>query len=230
MAATLRSLVLGDALSPASRARLTDWLVGCKTGDARLRAGVPAGWRVGDKTGGGERGATNDIAVLWPPGEHRSWFLHTSPSSAAPPERRNAALAAVGRAVAQTPSRHDGRPRGRQHGREMVGPHRRIPALRHDGKERRRTCARMLPKEPATSPESCAMPCCEKCRKRLFSDAFRLDTRGCHRYTRATFSAGGELRQSVRHPRSVEFLKASSFGLHLAPRHQPRRMKLKRCL
>lgn len=101
MASTLRHLVLGDALSPDSRARLTDWLVGCRTGGDRLRAGVPAGWRVGDKTGGGERGATNDIAVLWPPGRAPLVVSAYLVESTAPQDRRNAALAAVGRAVAQ---------------------------------------------------------------------------------------------------------------------------------
>ncbi len=68
MAANLRSLALGDRLSPASRGRLQGWLLACQTGGAKLRAGVPGDWRVGDKTGGGERGTTNDVAVLWPPG------------------------------------------------------------------------------------------------------------------------------------------------------------------
>ena len=67
MAETLRKLVLGDSLSAASRSRLTGWLVANKTGDNRLRAGLPRGWRVGDRTGTGNRGATNDIAVAWPP-------------------------------------------------------------------------------------------------------------------------------------------------------------------
>lgn len=101
MTATLRTLVLGDALSVDSRARLTGWLVGCKTGDSRLRAGLPAGWRVGDKTGGGGRGATNDIAVLWPPGRPPLVVAAYLAEASAPPERRNAALAAVGRVVAQ---------------------------------------------------------------------------------------------------------------------------------
>jgi beta-lactamase class A len=39
-----------------------------RTGDKRLRAGLPAGWRVGDKTGKGGHATTNDIAILWPPG------------------------------------------------------------------------------------------------------------------------------------------------------------------
>ena len=67
MSATLKRLVLDDELGAPQRAQLQDWLVGNTTGDARIRAGVPAGWRVGDKTGTGDYGSTNDIAVLWPP-------------------------------------------------------------------------------------------------------------------------------------------------------------------
>nr|WP_228527029.1 class A beta-lactamase [Noviherbaspirillum soli] len=67
MSATLKRLVLDDALAGPQRAQLQDWLAGNTTGDARIRAGMPAGWRVGDKTGTGDYGTTNDIAVLWPP-------------------------------------------------------------------------------------------------------------------------------------------------------------------
>ncbi|MEV7783977.1 class A beta-lactamase [Streptomyces sp. NPDC088106] len=66
VATDYRDLVLGDALPPAKRALLTDWLVRNTTGDRRIRAGVPRGWKVGDKTGTGEWGRANDVAVLWP--------------------------------------------------------------------------------------------------------------------------------------------------------------------
>lgn len=65
MLGLMRTLLLGDALTPASRARLAGWLVANKTGDARLRAGLPKGWRIGDKTGSWS-GYTNDIAIIWP--------------------------------------------------------------------------------------------------------------------------------------------------------------------
>ncbi|AOY00032.1 class A beta-lactamase [Jeongeupia sp. USM3] len=68
MARSLQTLALGDALPLPQRTQLQDWLRGNTTGDKRIRAGVPAGWRVGDKTGSGDYGTTNDIAVLWPPG------------------------------------------------------------------------------------------------------------------------------------------------------------------
>lgn len=67
MAASMRVLMLGDALPPAQRAQLVAWLRGNKVGDKRIRAGVPAGWQVADKTGTGDYGTTNDAGVIWPP-------------------------------------------------------------------------------------------------------------------------------------------------------------------
>lgn len=67
MALSLRSLALGDALPPAQRAQLNDWLRGNTTGAKRIRAAVAADWQVGDRTGSGDYGTTNDVAVLWPP-------------------------------------------------------------------------------------------------------------------------------------------------------------------
>jgi beta-lactamase class A len=43
------------------------WLRANTTGDAQIRAGVPAGWQVGDKTGSGFAGEKNDVGVLTPP-------------------------------------------------------------------------------------------------------------------------------------------------------------------
>lgn len=65
---TLHRLVLGDVLAEPERVVLDGWLVGNTTGDALIRAGTPAGWVVGDKTGSGGYGTRNDIAVLRPPG------------------------------------------------------------------------------------------------------------------------------------------------------------------
>jgi len=65
MAGNLRRLILGKALSPTSREHLTGWMLGCKTGDNRLRAGLPKDWRVGDKTGNNGKDAFADIAVTW---------------------------------------------------------------------------------------------------------------------------------------------------------------------
>jgi beta-lactamase class A len=67
MIGTMQTLLCGTALSDASRRLLLGWLRNCQTGLERLRAGVPATWTAGDKTGTGERGAVNDVAILWPP-------------------------------------------------------------------------------------------------------------------------------------------------------------------
>lgn len=96
----LHALLLGNVLSPASRTLLTGWLVANTTGDERLRAGLPSDWRVGDKTGSGMHGTTNDIAILWPPSRKPILVTAYITQTEALPEQRNAALAAVGRAVA----------------------------------------------------------------------------------------------------------------------------------
>jgi beta-lactamase class A len=100
MLGNLRSLALGDALSAESKERLTNWLLGNRTGDARLRAGIPGPWRVGDKTGSGERGTTNDIGILWPPGRAPTVLTIYLTGTSAGADQRNATIAAVGRAVA----------------------------------------------------------------------------------------------------------------------------------
>ncbi|HRG63198.1 MAG TPA: class A beta-lactamase [Burkholderiales bacterium] len=67
MALSLQKLSLGTALDKKQQAQLQEWLKANTTGDKRIRAGVPKGWIVGDKTGTGSYGTTNDVAVIWPP-------------------------------------------------------------------------------------------------------------------------------------------------------------------
>jgi beta-lactamase class A len=102
MLGLLRETVLGTALSGPSRDQLAAWLVASKTGDKRLRAGVPGGWRVGDKTGTGENAATNDVAVLWPPGGRAPIVVaaYYAEARSASADERNAVLAEVGRLAA----------------------------------------------------------------------------------------------------------------------------------
>ncbi|WP_017596165.1 class A beta-lactamase [Nocardiopsis potens] len=66
LASDLREYALGDTLKEEERVFLTDLLKGNTTGDALIRAGVPDDWKVGDRTGGGDYGTRNAIAVLWP--------------------------------------------------------------------------------------------------------------------------------------------------------------------
>ena len=97
MLENLRKTILGTALSTASRAQLTAWLLANKTGDKRLRAGVPDGWRIADKTGSGGNNATNDIAVIWPPGRAPIIVAAYYTEARASEDERNAVLSEVGR-------------------------------------------------------------------------------------------------------------------------------------
>lgn len=71
-AATVAKLTTGKILSPSARQKLVQWTVETKTGLKRLRAGLPATWVVGDKTGtasaDGMTPKVNDVAIAWPPG------------------------------------------------------------------------------------------------------------------------------------------------------------------
>ncbi|NAZ85369.1 class A beta-lactamase [Kineococcus sp. T90] len=76
VATSLRAYALGDALEAGDREQLVRWLRANTTGDEQVRAGVPAGWVVGDKTGhAGVHGNQNDIAVVWPAGGRAPWVL-----------------------------------------------------------------------------------------------------------------------------------------------------------
>ena len=98
MAETLRTLLLGSVLSPSSRAKLRAWLIANQTGAARIRAGTPSDWRVGDKTGTGERGAASDVAILWPSPEGAPLILTVYlVGSSKPVAELNAAIADVAR-------------------------------------------------------------------------------------------------------------------------------------
>jgi beta-lactamase class A len=68
MAGTLRRVLLEDALSEKSRARLTNWMTDARdAATRRLRAGLPAGWRIANKPGTWGGISTNDVGVIWPP-------------------------------------------------------------------------------------------------------------------------------------------------------------------
>ncbi|MDK3015018.1 class A beta-lactamase BlaIII [Bacillus cereus] len=67
IAKTLQSFALGTVLPSEKRELLVDWMRRNTTGDKLIRAGVPKGWEVADKTGAGSYGTRNDIAVIWPP-------------------------------------------------------------------------------------------------------------------------------------------------------------------
>jgi beta-lactamase class A len=95
-------LLTGDVLSPASRRQLEAWLAGSKTGAQMIRASVPTTWRVGDKTGRGDNGATNDVAVLRPPNRPPIFLAIYSVGSTTAASERAKTVAEVARVVAET--------------------------------------------------------------------------------------------------------------------------------
>jgi beta-lactamase class A len=96
---TMRRVLLGDGLSAASRRRLERWMIDCKTGRERLRAGLPPDWTVGDKTGTGDNGAVNDVAILRPPGRPPILVAVLMSGSSRPVDVLSAAHAGIARAL-----------------------------------------------------------------------------------------------------------------------------------
>lgn len=104
MARLARTLLLGDALSPASRQRLIGWTQASRTGLQRIRGGLPEGWRAGDKTGSCGT-AYNDVAIVWPPDEPPFLLTVYVDRPTVDGEAANAAIADIGRIAATAAAR-----------------------------------------------------------------------------------------------------------------------------
>ncbi|OCJ03378.1 class A beta-lactamase [Rhizobium sp. AC27/96] len=102
MVATLQKIILGDALSPPSRTKLTNWMIASTDAAAqRLRVGLPNGWRIANKPGTWNGISTNDIGVIFPPGRDPivvAAYLGAAPGSI---KDQEAILAEVARIVAE---------------------------------------------------------------------------------------------------------------------------------
>lgn len=67
MVQDLNQVLLGTVLSTGSRNHLESWMLEGQITNALLRAGVPSGWRVADKSGSGSNGTRNDIGIILRP-------------------------------------------------------------------------------------------------------------------------------------------------------------------
>jgi beta-lactamase class A len=88
-----------DVLSLPSRALLIDWMAASRTGLERLRAGLPRSWNAGDKTGTGQNGAFNDIAIAYPPGRRPIFIAVYMSESKLTTKELNAAHAEIGSVI-----------------------------------------------------------------------------------------------------------------------------------
>jgi len=102
MCSDMQRLLLGSALSESSRHQLEEWLQHNETGALMIRAGVPKDWLIGDKTGRGSNGATNDIAIMRPPKRAPVLLAIYSVGSTAAANDRQAAIAEVAKIVAES--------------------------------------------------------------------------------------------------------------------------------
>lgn len=100
LCATLEAIALGPVLSTPSRSQIIAWMAGNKVGDTKVRAGLPAGWRVADKTGAGGHGTNNDAGLIWPPGRAPILFAILTTETSASVDAKNAAMADIARALA----------------------------------------------------------------------------------------------------------------------------------
>ena len=102
MSANMQRLVLGKVLSESSQHQLEDWLQHNETGTQLIRAGVPKPWIVGDKTGRCGNGATNEVAIIRPPGRAPIVVAIYSIGSTSSADGRSATVAEAARAVADS--------------------------------------------------------------------------------------------------------------------------------
>lgn len=101
MANAMEALVLGDVLSAASRALLETWLRADSVADALFRAGIPATWEIGDKTGAGGYGSRSIAAIMWPPSGSPVIATVYITETDASFDARNEAIARIGAAIAK---------------------------------------------------------------------------------------------------------------------------------
>jgi beta-lactamase class A len=102
MVSNLKLLLLGGRLSKDSQDQLETWLAANTTGAKRIRAGLPAAWRTGDKTGTGENGAASDIAIVRPPGRAPILIAVYLVASSSDADQLNGAIAKAASLIAQS--------------------------------------------------------------------------------------------------------------------------------
>ncbi|HWG03477.1 MAG TPA: class A beta-lactamase [Beijerinckiaceae bacterium] len=102
MVRDMNLLLLGTRLSESSRAQIESWMAADQVSAKRLRAGLPADWRIGDKTRSGDHGTANTIAIMRPPSRAPILAAVYLTNCPAPDAARDSAHAEIGRLIAET--------------------------------------------------------------------------------------------------------------------------------
>jgi beta-lactamase class A len=76
-----------DVLGSPQRQQLEDWMRANET--SSMRAGLPAGWTIADKTGSGDYGSTNDVGVAYDPAGRRVLLVMMTRSQVNDPKAQN---------------------------------------------------------------------------------------------------------------------------------------------
>lgn len=103
MAQSMAKFLTCDVLSETAKKKLFAWMVNTRTGQKRIRAGLPSEWRAGDKTGTFDE-KVNDIAIVWVPKKKPLLITAYYEGTGKGEEKRaadEAVLAEVGRIAAE---------------------------------------------------------------------------------------------------------------------------------
>lgn len=96
----LEKLIYGQRLSLISASQLRQWMIDDQVADGLVRASVPSGWVIGDKTGAGGNGSRSIVAFIETPkdqgNKHYLIAIYMTGNDKAFPER-NAAIAEIGK-------------------------------------------------------------------------------------------------------------------------------------
>lgn len=99
MSQSIARLLLGNTLSSASRAQLTEWMINDQVANDVLRSVLPAGWRIADKTGTGGYGSRGIVAVVWPQQQNPQVMVIYLAETTLSIQQRNQVIARIGKAI-----------------------------------------------------------------------------------------------------------------------------------
>lgn len=65
MSASIKKLLTGNVLSDKSKTQLKEWMIDNKVADNMLRASLPPGWKIADRSGASDYGIRGITSMVW---------------------------------------------------------------------------------------------------------------------------------------------------------------------